>query len=91
MIKRMVELFLEDNCGDWLQTKEDISSLFLEIKHPFQILIAFDNMAIENNICPSCGEEIITKEHEEPRGDFMGSPCYESMYERYCPSCGEEF
>ena len=89
MIRRMVELFLEDNCGDWLQTKEDISSLFEEIKHPFQILIAFDNMAIENNICPNCGEGIIIKEHQESR-DFMGSPCYESIYERYCPHCGEE-
>ena len=90
MIKRMVELFLEDNGGDWLQTKEDISSLFQEIKYPVQILLAFDNMAIDNNICPNCGKEIITKEYEEFRGDFMGSPCYESIYEIYCPNCGEE-
>ena len=90
MIKRMIELFLEDNCGDWLQTKEDISSLFLEIKYPFQILLAFDNMAMENNICPNCGGDITIKEYQESR-DFMGSPCYESMYERYCPNCGEEF
>ena len=90
MIRRMVELFLEDNCGDWLQTKEDISSLFLEIKYPFQILLAFDNMAMENNICPNCGGDITIKEYQESR-DFMGSPCYESMYERYCPNCGEEF
>lgn len=89
MIKRMVELFLEDNCGDWLQTKEDISSLFLEIKYPFQILLAFDNMAMENNICPNCGGDITIKEYQESR-DFMGSPCYESIYERYCPHCGEE-
>ena len=86
----MVELFLEDNCGDWLQTKEDISSLFQEIKYPFQILIAFDNMAMENNICPNCGGDITIKEYQESR-DFMGSPCYESIYERYCPHCGEEF
>lgn len=85
----MVELFLEDNCGDWLQTKEDISSLFLEIKYPFQILLAFDNMAMENNICPNCGGDITIKEYQESR-DFMGSPCYESIYERYCPHCGEE-
>lgn len=90
MIKRMIELFLEDNCGDWLQTKEDISSLFQEIKYPFQILIAFDNMAMENNICPNCGGDITIKEYQESR-DFMGSPCYESIYERYCPHCGEEF
>lgn len=90
MIRRMVELFLEDNCGDWLQTKEDISSLFQEIKYPFQILLAFDNMAMENNICPNCGEDITIKEYQESR-DFMGSPCYESIYERYCPHCGEEF
>lgn len=90
MIKRMVELFLEDNCGDWLQTKEDISSLFQEIKYPFQILLAFDNMAMENNICPNCGGDITIKEYQESR-DFMGSPCYESIYERYCPHCGEEF
>ena len=90
MIRRMVELFLEDNCGDWLQTKEDISSLFQEIKYPFQILIAFDNMAMENNICPNCGGDITIKEYQESR-DFMGSPCYESIYERYCPHCGEEF
>lgn len=89
MIKRMIELFLEDNCGDWLQTKEDISSLFLEIKYPFQILLAFDNMAMENNICPNCGGDITIKEYQESR-DFMGSPCYESIYERYCPHCGEE-
>lgn len=89
MIKRMVELFLEDNCGDWVQTKEDISSLFLEIKYPFQILLAFDNMAMENNICPNCGGDITIKEYQESR-DFMGSPCYESIYERYCPHCGEE-
>lgn len=86
----MVELFLEDNCGDWLQTKEDISSLFQEIKYPFQILLAFDNMAMENNICPNCGGDITIKEYQESR-DFMGSPCYESIYERYCPHCGEEF
>lgn len=90
MIKRMVELFLEDNCGDWVQTKEDISSLFQEIKYPFQILLAFDNMAMENNICPNCGGDITIKEYQESR-DFMGSPCYESIYERYCPHCGEEF
>lgn len=90
MIKRMIELFLEDNCGDWLQTKEDISSLFQEIKYPFQILLAFDNMAMENNICPNCGGDITIKEYQESR-DFMGSPCYESIYERYCPHCGEEF
>lgn len=90
MIRRMVELFLEDNCGDWLQTKEDISSLFQEMRYPVQILMEFDNMAIENNICPSCGEGIVTKEHQELRS-FMGSPCYESIYERYCPHCGEEF
>lgn len=90
MIRRMVELFLEDNCGDWLQTKEDISSLFQEIKYPFQILLAFDNMAMENNICPNCGGDITIKEYQESR-DFMGSPCYESIYERYCPHCGEEF
>ena len=89
MIKRMIELFLEDNCGDWLQTKEDISSLFLEINYPFQILLAFDNMAMENNICPNCGGDITIKEYQESR-DFMGSPCYESIYERYCPHCGEE-
>lgn len=86
----MVELFLEDNCGDWLQTKEDISSLFQEMRYPVQILLAFDNMAMENNICPNCGRDITIKEYQESR-DFMGSPCYESMYERYCPSCGEEF
>lgn len=86
----MVELFLEDNCGDWVQTKEDISSLFQEIKYPFQILLAFDNMAMENNICPNCGGDITIKEYQESR-DFMGSPCYESIYERYCPHCGEEF
>ena len=86
----MIELFLEDNCGDWLQTKEDISSLFQEIKYPFQILLAFDNMAMENNICPNCGGDITIKEYQESR-DFMGSPCYESIYERYCPHCGEEF
>lgn len=86
----MVELFLEDNGGDWLQTKEDISSLFQEIRYPFQILIAFDDMAMDNNICPNCGKDIITEEHRESR-DFMGSSCYESIYERYCPNCGEEF
>ena len=90
MIKRMVELFLEDNCGDWVQTKEDISSLFQEMRYPFQILLAFDNMAMENNICPNCGGDITIKEYQESR-DFMGSPCYESIYERYCPHCGEEF
>ena len=91
LIKRMVELFLEDNNGDWIQTKEDMEYLFAEIKYPFQILIAFEDMAISNNICPSCGGEIITKEHEEFRGDFMGSNCYEVMYERFCPNCGEEY
>ena len=70
----MVELFLEDNGGDWLQTKEDISSLFEEIKYPFQILIAFDNMAIDNNICPRCGGTLI--ERNGKYGAFMGCSNY---------------
>ena len=59
------------------------------MRYPFQILLAFDNMAMENNICPNCGEDIAIKEYQESR-DFMGSPCYESIYEKYCPHCGEE-
>lgn len=43
-------------------------------------------------ICEDCGwtgepEEL--KRVEEPRGEFWGIPCSETMY--YCPNCGSDF
>lgn len=45
-----------------------------------------DEFALQKNICPLCESSLVTKSHEEDRGEFQGFNCAETMYKIECSS-----
>ena len=45
-----------------------------------------DEFALQKNICPLCSNSLVTKSHEEDRGEFQGFNCTETMYKVECSS-----
>lgn len=87
-IREFIELILDANGGDWVQTKDDIDNFFVQFKlSAYQLVAEFEEFALENNKCPNCGSDLEYEAYEEDRGEFQGFECKEIMHECYCPKC----
>ena len=57
-------------------------------------LIVAPSERFGKNYCSKCNtwfDDYFVNEVKEPRGEFWGAPCFETMYYRYCPECGADF
>ena len=87
-IRELIELILDANGGDWVQTKDDIDSFFIQFKlSAYQLVAEFKEFALENDRCPDCGHELGFYTYTEDRGECQGIPVKEVMHERYCVNC----
>lgn len=50
-----------------------------------------DDYAIEHDICPFCGGELVIYKYKERRPDYWGFPAWEEMCNLMCSGCGEIF
>ena len=87
-IRELIELILDANGGDWVQTKDDIDNFFVQFKlSAYQLVAEFKEFALENDRCPDCGHELGFYTYTEDRGECQGIPVKEIMHERYCNNC----
>ena len=87
-IRELIELILDANGGDWVQTKDDIDNLYLQVKlTPYALIKEMEEFALENEKCPNCGHELNFYNYVEDRGECQGIPVKEIMHEGYCPNC----
>ena len=87
-IRELIELILDANGGDWVQTKDDIDNFFVQFKlSAYQLVAEFKEFALENDRCPDCGHELGFYTYTEDRGECQGIPVKEVMHERYCVNC----
>ena len=89
-IRELIELILDANGGDWVQTKNDIDNFFVQFKlSAYQLVAEFEELALDNNLCPDCCSELqVVDTYEEDRGEFWGEPVTETMNIVGCPNCG---
>ena len=89
-IRELIELILDANGGDWVQTKNDIDNFFVQFKlSAYQLVAEFEELALDNNLCPNCCSELqVVDTYEEDRGEFWGEPVTETMNIAGCPNCG---
>ena len=87
-IRELIELILDANGGDWVQTKDDIDNLYLQVKlTPYALIKEMEEFALENEKCPNCGHELNFYNYVEDRGECQGITVKEIMHECYCPNC----
>ena len=87
-IRELIELILDANGGDWVQTKDDIDNFFVQFKlSAYQLVAEFEEFALENNRCPNCGNEMDYYTYVEDRVECQVLPVKEVMHERYCVNC----
>ena len=87
-IRELIELILDANGGDWVQTIDDINYLYSQIKlTPYALVKEMEEFALENDRCPDCGHELEFYTYTEDRGECQGIPVKEVMHERYCVNC----
>lgn len=89
----LLELVYKD-CGDAKTTIEILNEfIWLVENDPRKYINRLSEEVMDfsnkNNICPLCGNNLIVEEHQESRGEYQGSNCFETMYERECsnPEC----
>ena len=89
-IRELIELIHENNDGDFKQTLEDVEEIYLQMKLcSYQIISEFEELALDNNLCPDCCSELqVVDTYEEDRGEFWGEPATETMNILGCPNCG---
>ena len=89
-IRELIELILDANGGNWVQTKDDIDNFFVQFKlSAYQLVAEFEELALDNNLCPDCCSELqVVDTYEEDRGEFWGEPVTETINILGCPNCG---
>lgn len=73
---------------------EDVLNEFIKefnedkFKYISNIKIIYDDLCIEENICPICGNNLKTYSELESRGEYFGYQCSEKVNEVRCETCG---
>ena len=85
-----IEMYCNDNVSDIIDCTNDLLD---NLRTNFTSFVtALDELvkeyADDNNCCPLCGEQLMTKTHKE-KSEYQGCEVEEDTYEKECRSCGE--
>lgn len=85
-----IKSYCEDDLKETVEETNDLIGQILNNPRKFAYNLSkeLEEFCDIQDICTNCGNELETITYEEDRGEYLGSPCSETITYKKCPNCG---